>query len=829
MKTQHLKRIEQEIQQQWIETNSNNTALVKHKKKYFATFPFPYMNGRLHAGHMYTISKVEFTTRYKELCGYNVLFPFGFHGTGTPIVACANKLRKALESFDGNYLTLPMSNQIKILYNMGVEPADIPRFVDPNYWIEYFPTKALEDLKLFGVKIDTRRSFVTTSINKYFDSFVKWQFNKLYKQGLLQLGEKHIIYSPLDKQPCSDHDRSIGEGVKIAHYILLIGELNDNTSLMFKSAIYCPTKLLINKNTQFVKFTQPGSQHIYITAQQILNNLSYQKFNHTVIGVVSIADIIGKTIFIKSLNKSINIISTNHNNKTVVNKVKLDMGIAYYEPEKEVISRSGSRCVVALVKQWFIDYGDESLTKYVNNYIANDLDTYNENVKNAFIKSSDWLDKWACSRKNGLGTQLLDTEYMIDSLSDSTIHMAYYTIGHLIERLPLDIVINNDNLWEYIFCDGVKPLGDNATTLILDEMKNEFNYWYPLDLRVSGHDLISNHLTMSLYNHAAIWNNDNHRMPKSYFVNGHIMINGDKMSKSKGNFLTLHEVITKYGADATRLTLAMAGSGRQDANFSENHASSNVVKIHNEYTWCINKINQLSEKIVVGDNYINRVFCTKINHTITSSRKCMNELDFVKAVKYGFFDLVKIKKTYRLNEYSRDYIYYIQLFLLALYPFCPHVVEKIWNHGLDKGIVFKKLLDTIVVSNDDKKILWQLDVIDNIKKKCNLVKNNPCKIHLHQKVDDIRSNLINSYISLNGNMRECVKLHNKNKKYVKYICYIHGQVAKYGHDWLTWIFENDLNKAIRTMLPTILFKQVVFVISDPGPFCKWHMENPLIN
>jgi len=38
-------------------------------------------------------------------------------------------------------------------------------------------------------------------------------------------------------------------------------------------------------------------------------------------------------------------------------------------------------------------------------------------------------------------------------------------------------------------------------------MRNEFEFWYPLDLRVSGKDLIGNHLTMSLYNHSAVWPN----------------------------------------------------------------------------------------------------------------------------------------------------------------------------------------------------------------------------------------------------------------------------------------------------------------------------------
>ena len=39
-------------------------------------------------------------------------------------------------------------------------------------------------------------------------------------------------------------------------------------------------------------------------------------------------------------------------------------------------------------------------------------------------------------------------------------------------------------------------------------MKKEFNYWYPLNLRCSAKDLIRNHLTMSLFNHAAIWSHD---------------------------------------------------------------------------------------------------------------------------------------------------------------------------------------------------------------------------------------------------------------------------------------------------------------------------------
>lgn len=33
-------------------------------------------------------------------------------------------------------------------------------------------------------------------------------------------------------------------------------------------------------------------------------------------------------------------------------------------------------------------------------------------------------------------------------------------------------------------------------------MRKEFLYWYPMNLRCSGKDLIKNHLTMCLFNHA---------------------------------------------------------------------------------------------------------------------------------------------------------------------------------------------------------------------------------------------------------------------------------------------------------------------------------------
>lgn len=70
----------------------------KNAGKYMATFPYPYMNGYLHLGHAYSLSKAEFMTRFQRQKGRNALFPFAFHCTGMPISSAAIRLKREIDS-----------------------------------------------------------------------------------------------------------------------------------------------------------------------------------------------------------------------------------------------------------------------------------------------------------------------------------------------------------------------------------------------------------------------------------------------------------------------------------------------------------------------------------------------------------------------------------------------------------------------------------------------------------------------------------------------------------------------------------------------------------
>jgi hypothetical protein len=67
-----------------------------------------YMNGKLHLGHSFTLTKCEFAVSYQRMKGKKCLWPFGFHCTGMPIKA---RLRITPEPLNCLKLIAPWSNR----------------------------------------------------------------------------------------------------------------------------------------------------------------------------------------------------------------------------------------------------------------------------------------------------------------------------------------------------------------------------------------------------------------------------------------------------------------------------------------------------------------------------------------------------------------------------------------------------------------------------------------------------------------------------------------------------------------------------------------------
>ncbi|CCH42951.1 leucyl-tRNA synthetase [Wickerhamomyces ciferrii] len=377
-------------------------------------------------------------------------------------------------------------------------------------------------------------------------------------------------------------------------------------------------------------------------------------------------------------------------------KVKADLiaageAFAYNEPEGQVISRSGDQCIVSLEDQWYVDYGEESWKAEALEALHN-MNTFTTETRNAFEGVLDWLNNWAVSRSYGLGTKLpWDEKYLVESLSDSTIYQSFYTIAHLLHkdfygREIGELGIKADQLTSDVF-DYIFLRKDDIKTDIpiehLQRLRREFEYFYPLDVSISGKDLIPNHLTFFIYTHTAIF--PKRLWPKGIRANGHLMLNNNKMSKSTGNFMTLEQIVEKFGADASRIALADAGDSVEDANFEESSANAAILRLTTLKEWSEETIKNIDSFRTGEFNFFDIAFENELNDLIEQTYKQYDESNYKAALKYGLFDFQTARDYYRETSdvMHRDLVSrYIETQALLLTPIAPHFAEYIYRDVL---------------------------------------------------------------------------------------------------------------------------------------------------
>ena len=82
------------------------------------------------------------------------------------------------------------------------------------------------------------------------------------------------------------------------------------------------------------------------------------------------------------------------------------MLLLYFEPESQVMSRSGEECIVAHTEQWYLKYGEEAWRNGVMKHVDESFEAYNAECLARFKYTLGWMREWACSRLFGLGTKI---------------------------------------------------------------------------------------------------------------------------------------------------------------------------------------------------------------------------------------------------------------------------------------------------------------------------------------------------------------------------------------------------------------------------------------
>jgi leucyl-tRNA synthetase len=278
--------------------------------------------------------------------------------------------------------------------------------------------------------------------------------------------------------------------------------------------------------------------------------------------------------------------------------------------------------------------------------------------------------------------------------------MAYYTVAKFITLHDLSGDNFNDAVFDYVFLgqsnanDVSKSCGLDPT--LLESMKKEFDYWYPLDSRHSGRDLIWNHLTFMIFNHTAIFPREN--WPQQIVVNGSVLMEEEvdgkvlirKMSKSLRNIIPIHDAIKTYGADAIRLSVLSSAEILSDAVFSERMAKSIGNRLERLYTFA-QEVASKNAKDTPQLQDIDRWMISQLQHRITRATAAMNLCRVRDAIQNSYFLLDQDVSWYlkrvesdkdnsERNETIAAVLHEVfDVWIRLLSPFAPYITEEIWQ------------------------------------------------------------------------------------------------------------------------------------------------------
>lgn len=416
--------------------------------------------------------------------------------------------------------------------------------------------------------------------------------------------------------------------------------------------------------------------------------------------------------------------------------------------ERPVICRCGGQCVVKIMDdQWFMSYSDEEWTKKTEKLLEREKIVPPE-IRNNFEYYLDWLDDWACSRNIGLGTKLpWDDKWLIEPLTDSTIYMSYYSIAKYLKDMDPEVL--NDAFFDKVFLD-IDSDDIKVDSDIVEEIQKEFNYWYPLDWRLSAKDLVGNHLSFLMFHHSAIFPED--KWPKGTVVFGMGLLEGNKMSSSKGNVILLKDAIEDYSADVVRLFLMASAEPWQDFDWREKE----VLGTKRRLEWFkefADKVEEIKGSPLDLSNIeeveltrtIDKWMIGQLNQNIKEATEALEGFQTRKALQNALFLLRKdidhylYRVKHLLDKQDPAVIHVLSTVLenwiRLLAPFTPHTSEEIWSEYGGKGFVSEAQWPTYDEDLVNPQIERSEQLVQNTLKDINqiqnMVKGDVEKIHIY--------------------------------------------------------------------------------------------------
>ena len=710
MKEYDPKVIDQSIQDYWDSNNAFEVDPDTDKDKFYCLSMLPYPSGKIHMGHVRNYTIGDLISRFNIRLGKCVMQPMGWDAFGLP-----------------------------------AENAAIENKVSPKDWTYQNIETMRSQLKQLGFAYDWRREFSTCDESYY--KWEQDLFCKMFEKGLVIREKAEVNWDPVDKTVLANEQVIDGRGwrsgapvekkflnqwsLKITDYAdELLSELRNlsgwpeqvklmqenwigkSKGMVFQfenSVIDKPIEVFTTRPDTImgVSFIALSSEH-EITKRKLSENKDLQLWIEEMSKVKSAEKdqalqekkgfFLNEFAYHPVTKEKIpiwvaNFVLSDYGSGALMgvpghDQRDFEFATKYSLPILKVISsEKGDSDQASTDKGKLINSGqfdglsfEDAFTKIQKFAEQNNFGRFEENFR---------LRNWGVSRQRSWGAPI---PMMISENEDDNDAIPFSDLSddelkaESIERNGKKYVKEKDTLdtffessWYYARYASFKSDED-----ILDD---EANYWLPVDQYIGGIEHAILHLLYSRF-FCKVLNELGFLDTREPFTNllcqGMVLMDGAKMSKSKGNVVNPDDLIEEYGADSLRLFMMFAAPPEQSLEWSDSGIKGSFK--------FINKLWTMSQKhfSTVGhyehnseDSEMEKLYI-KVNQTIKKVNDDFSRrFSFNTAISSVMEMINSIPDKFLGDNSSEDQKKLVnetlRVAVSLLNPIIPHVTEQLWK------------------------------------------------------------------------------------------------------------------------------------------------------
>ena len=250
--------------------------------------------------------------------------------------------------------------------------------------------------------------------------------------------------------------------------------------------------------------------------------------------------------------------------------------------------------------------------------------------------------------------------------------------------------------------------------------RSEVDYWMPVDQYIGGIEHATMHLIYSRFFTKVLYDGKLIKFKEpfiKYYPHGVVNLDGQKMSKSKGNIVNPSEIYNKFGADALRLYILFIGPADSIVDWSNSgvEGASRFLKrfwklVKRNIDFISRESNNISKSLSSEDilsenvselfnkgklNELDKKLFRKLHQTIKKvTIDALERFNFNTAIS-AIMELVNLIYKYNdeLSDDNKDAALVKELtrkLLILLSPICPFITEELWSQIEDSSSIHRQ-------------------------------------------------------------------------------------------------------------------------------------------